>query len=174
MRFDMNRKRIIILSILTVFILTGLITAQPQGERWRDMMGPERIEKYKKMRLLELLNLPEEAAVRFNAKYNFHEDKLRELRKMQGELQDRLEESLKLYKESGKDGKNIQKYLDQIEDGHLKMSDEEKRFLKEMREFLSSEQMAKYYIFQKNFERELLEAIREMRKDMPRHRMREY
>ena len=177
MRFKMNRIIIVMLSVLIVITVTGLLYAQPQGERWREMMGPERIEKYKKMRLLEVLNLPEESAVRFNAKINLHEDKLWELRKMQDELQDRLEESLKLQKESTKDGKEIQKYLDQIDDSRLKMSDEDKRFLKEMREFLSSEQMAKYYIFQRNFERELRDAIREMRKDMrrdmPQRRMKE-
>jgi gas vesicle protein len=165
------------LCVLIVIAVTGLLYAQPRGERWREMMGPERIEKYKKMRLLEVLNLPEESAVRFNAKFNLHEDKLRELRKMQDELQDRLEESLKLYKDAAKDGKGIQKYLDRIEDGHLRMSDEEKRFLKEMRKFLSSEQMAKYYIFQRNFERELRDAILEMRKDKRReirqHKMKE-
>lgn len=173
MRFDVNKKRIVILSILTVIILTGLLAAQPQGERWRDMMGPERIEKYKKMRLLEVLKLQEEAAVRFNSKYNLHKDKIRELRNIQDEIQERLEEIIKLQSEIGKDGKEIRKYLDQIEDNRAKLMDEDKRFLKEMREFLSNEQMAKYYIFQKNFERELREAIREMRKDMPRHRMKE-
>lgn len=150
----MNNKRNIILSILTVFMLTGLSTAQPQGGRWRDMMGPERIEKYKKMRLLEVLELHEEAAVRFNAKYNLHEDKIRELRKIQDEIQEHLEKIIKLQCELRKDGKEIRKYLDQIEDNRSKMIDEDKRFLKEMREFLSNEQMAKYYIFQKNFERD--------------------
>jgi hypothetical protein len=175
MRFKM--KRIIIVMVSVLITITGLLYAQPQGERWREMMGPDRIEKYKKMRLLEVLNLPEESAVRFNAKFNLHEDKLREFRKMQDELQDRLEESLKLQKESTKNEKEIQKYLDQIDDSRLKMSNEDKRFLKEMREFLSSEQMAKYYIFQRNFERELRDAIREMRKDMrrdmPQRRMKE-
>jgi len=162
----MNRIIIIVFSILIT--VTELLYAQPQGERWREMMGPERIEKYKKMRLLEVLNLPEESAVRFNAKFNLHEDKIRELRKLQDELQDRLEENLKMLKETAKDGKEIQKYLDQIDDSRFKMNEEDKRFLKEMREFLSSEQMAKYYIFQRKFERELRDAIREMRKDMRR------
>jgi intergrase/recombinase len=175
MRFNM--KRIIILVVSIFITVTGLLYGQPKGERWREMMGPERIEKYKKMRLLEVLNLPEESAVRFNTKFNLHEDKIRELRKLQDELQDRLEENLKLQNESTKNAKEIQKYLDKIDDSRLKMSDEDKRFMREMREFLSSEQMAKFYIFQRNFERELRDAIREMRKgmrrDMPQHRMEE-
>lgn len=176
----MNPKRIIILSMITVFTLSALSTAQPQGERWRDMMGPERIEKYKKMRLLEVLELQEESAVRFNAKYNLHEDKIRETRKSLDSIQDKLEKilrkSMEQYKQqkfSEKQIKELQYLIEQIETNRFDINREEERFSKELRELFSPEQLAKYYLFQRNFEQELREAIREMRKDMPRHRMRD-
>jgi septal ring factor EnvC (AmiA/AmiB activator) len=165
--------RTLIISIFGFLILTSCGYSQPQGERMPGMMGPNRIEKYKKMRLLELLNLPEEAAVRFNAKYNLHEDKLREMRKLQEELEDRLEEIVNKNSEINKNLKEIQKTLDELDNSRSMMVSEDERFMKEMRNFLDAEQVSKFYIFQRKFERDLRDAIKEMRREGPRSRMRD-
>ncbi len=177
----MKNNIILFVIMISIFLLCDTLFSQPPGEMFQERMGPERIEKFKMMRLIEVLNLSEESAVRFSAKTNEHERRLRELGKMQDELQDKLDEYIKKAEETAKNKsryekqlKELQKQLDQFEENHSKMLDEKKRFLKELKELLDSEQMAKYYLFQRDFEKELREAIKRLRKDMPRHRMKEY
>ncbi len=166
--------------VIFLFVFQAFLFAQPGSDKWHGKMGPERIERFKKMRLIETLNLPEETAIRFNAKYNIYENKIREIRKSFDSIQDRLEELLRKYEEQGKQQKfsdkeikELQNLIDQIEANRNDINIEEQRFTKELREFFAPEQLAKYYLFQRNFEQELREALKQMRKDMPKRRMRE-
>jgi chromosome segregation ATPase len=176
----MKNNILLFVIMISIFLSCDTLFTQPPGEKFQERMGPERIEKFKMIRLIEVLDLPEESAVRFTVKANEHEKLLRDLRKMQAEMQEKLDEYLKKAEEAAKNKvqyekklKELQKQLDQFEENRGKMLDEEKRFLKELKELLNSEQMAKYYLFQRDFEKELREAMKRLRKDMPRHRMRE-
>ncbi|MBU2636557.1 MAG: hypothetical protein KJ963_05665 [Bacteroidetes bacterium] len=176
----MKNNILLFVIMISIILSSDTLFAQPPGEMVQKRIGPERIEKFKMMRLIEILNLPEELAVRFTAKANEHEKRLRELRKLQAELQDKLDEYLKKTEETTKNKityekqlKELQKQLERFEENRGKVIDEENRFLKELRELLNSEQMAKYYLFQRDFEKELRKAMKHLRKDMPRYRMRE-
>lgn len=166
--------------VILLFVFQTFMSAQPGSEKWHGKMGPERIERFKKMRLIEALNLSEETAIRFNAKYNTHENRLREIRKSFDTLQDKLEELLRQDEERGKQQKfsdkaikELQNLIDQIESNKNEINSEEQRYSKELRELFTPEQIAKYYLFQRNFEHELREALKQMRKDMPKRRMKE-
>jgi len=124
-------------------------------------MGPERLEKYKKMRLIEVLDLKEEEAVRFMAKYNTHENTVRDLMKERMDLVDQLEKALK---EKGGD-KDFQKLFGQFDENEQKMFNERKRFHNEIRSSLTAEQAAKFLVFDRNFNRELRGAMEDMHRE---------
>lgn len=166
--------------IILLFVFQTFLFGQPGSEKWYGKMGPERIERFKKMRLIEALNLPEETAIRFNAKYNTHENKIREIRKSFDSLEVRLGEIFRRYEEQSKNQKytdkelkELQNIIDKIESYRKEINNEEERYFKELRELFTPEQIAKYYLFQRNFEQELREALKQMRKDMPKRRMKE-
>ncbi|MDI6802496.1 MAG: hypothetical protein QME58_01455 [Bacteroidota bacterium] len=166
--------------VVFLFVFQTFLFAQPGSEKWQGKMGPERIERFKKMRLIEALNLSEETAIRFNAKYNSHENRVREIRESSETIQGKLADLLRLYEERGKqrkfsekETKELQNLIDQIEANRNEINIEEQRYSKELRELFAPEQIAKYYLFQQNFEQELREALKQMRKDMPKRRMRE-
>lgn len=166
--------------VILLFVFQTFMSAQPGSEKWHGKMGPERVERFKKMRLIEALNLPEETAIRFNAKYNTHENKVREIRNSVDSMEVRLRDILRRYEEQSKNQKytdkelkELQNIIDKIESYRREISSEEERYFKELRELFTPEQIAKYYLFQRNFEQELREALKQMRKDMPKRRMKE-
>ncbi len=166
--------------VVFLFVFQTVVFAQPGSEKWHGKMGPERIERFKKMRLIETLNLPEETAIRFNAKYNSHENRIREIRKASETVQEKLADLLRRYEDqdkqpkfSEKEIKELQNLIDQLESYRKERNIEEERYFKELRELFTPEQIAKYYLFERNFEKELREALKQLRKEMPKRRMRE-
>ncbi len=88
--------------IVTVFfaaLAASISMAQPpQGP---DPHSIERIERWKKMRLVELLNLNEDQSVRFFARMNDHDSARRELMKKKGESLDKIERLVRNRAEAG-------------------------------------------------------------------------
>jgi hypothetical protein len=122
--------------------------------------GPERLERFKKMRLIEVLKLNEEESVRFFAKQSAHEDKIHELMKTRNEMLDDLQG---IVKEKG-DAKELQKLSDQVLGIDLKVFTERQRFQDEVRKSLTPEQFATFLIFERNFGRQVRDAMDEMRR----------
>jgi len=147
-----------LLTTLVLVCLAGTALSQPGSGRMR--MGPERLERYKKMRMIEVLNLNEDEAARFTGKYTTHENAVRDIMKDRMDIIDRLEESLQ--KTDG--DKNFDKYFADLENNDQKMFDERKRFQNDLKNMLSVEQMARYFVFDRNFNRELREAMEDMRR----------
>ena len=143
---------------IALVLLIGTVSSQPMGQGMR--MGPERLEKYKKMRMIEVLNLNEDDAARFTAKYTSHENTVRELMKQRMGVIDGIEESM----QKTDSDKNFDRLFTQLEENDQKMFNERKRFHDDLRSMLTKEQMAKYFVFDRNFNRELREAMDEMRR----------
>lgn len=153
-----------------IIALTVNLSAQTDGPPHRrgHGMGPgpgsERLERYRKIRLIEALNLKEEEAVRFSAKMNTHESAMREINKELMDIIDALERSI-----SDKPAdKEIQKLFENLDQQQQKMFAERRRFHSELRSLLTSEQMARFYVFERNFNRELREAMDDLRREKRR------
>ena len=147
----------ILLPMLALVFVFGTAQSQPGGGRMR--MGPERLEKYKKMRMIEVLNLNEDEAARFTAKYSTHESTVRDLMKQRMDIIDRLEGTI----QKTDSDKNFDKLFSELEENDQKMFNERKRFQDDLKNMLTTEQMARYFVFDRNFNRELREAMEEMR-----------
>lgn len=152
----------IVLTFIIFTAIAGQVFAQPPGPPQHPRgMGPERLEKYKKFRLIEALDLKEEEAVRFMAKYNTHQDNVRNFMKERMEIIDQLEEFIKT--KAGE--KELQKQFAAFEENEQKMFGERRRFHEEVKKSLTAEQAAKFFVFDRNFNRELREVMEEMRQE---------
>ncbi|TLY32059.1 MAG: hypothetical protein E6K56_04060 [Ignavibacteria bacterium] len=92
--------------LLNTLIAVAAISTVGFAQRHRMPGDPEmrehgRLEKFKMMRLVEVLKLNEEDAVRLYAKNSAHEDKVRELMKSRNSLLDDIEGKLDDEKETG-------------------------------------------------------------------------
>lgn len=168
-------KKIIIITNLILFVVTTNYSQEYYGRHIGP--APERIEKYKKLRLIEELNLPDEKAIKFNRFYNEHREKMNELRKAQERYQKSLEEFIQKYDKDNEQYpekylKELERILREYESHQEKYLQEQKRYLENLKQLLDSQQLAKYYLFERKFHEELRKALEKMREDMPRRKKR--
>lgn len=149
-----------------VIMLIGLDPAHAQRRRPPGPVfepGPERIERFKTMRLVETLKLQEEESVRFFAKQNTHDEKVRELMRSRNGTLDEIAENVREQSESAE----IQKRIEAILEIDQNIFQERKRYQEEIRKLLSQEQFAKFLLFERDFEQQVRDAMREMRRRPP-------
>lgn len=129
--------------------------AQPLG-------GPpgrpsERIEQWKKIRLVEMLDMKEEVSVRFFARMNDHEKAKRELLKERDETLDRVERLVRVEAPSAE----FEKAFAELAAVDARIAAGEKAFFDSLSDILTIEQRAKMVLFERRFEGELREAMKE-------------
>lgn len=155
-------KTRMLLLLLPLVLSLSTIHAQPFERE-----GPpfERIERFKKVRLIEMLDMKEEQSVRFLARLNEHENVKRELVKSKMELLDKIERLVR----NNADKKEFEKLFPDVTAANRKILDEDEKFFAGLSDILTTEQRGKYLLFERHFEQELREAMKEVQKR--RHRM---
>ncbi len=118
--------------------------------------GPprERMEQFRKMKLLEYLNLDEETSARFITRYNKHQDEMHELFKQRAEAIDALGEAVKDSRE-----KEYQKCINDVLAVDKKIFDARMQFLDGLGDILTKKQQAKVIVFERDFNRDVREMI---------------
>jgi hypothetical protein len=137
--------------------------AQP-GPPPGDQRPFQRIEQWKKVRLIETLGLNEEQSARFIARLNEHDAARRSLFKERMDALDRLERLVQNHASE----KELVEVFPEVTAVDDKIIQEDRKFFNGLSEILSPEQRAKYLLFERHFERELREAMREVQQR--RHR----
>jgi hypothetical protein len=148
-------------TIIAVLLLTGascVVAQHHEGEEKQDRSRLQRLEKFRKMRLVEALNLNEDEAVRFTAKHNAHEAIVQKLMDERNTALDDIDTAVK----DKKPGKDLRDASDRILDIDKKIFDERRRFQEEMRGMFTPEQFARFLVFERNFGRQVRNAIEEM------------
>jgi len=146
------------LALSALLLLPAIAVAQPPGPGWgQDRHSFERIQQLMKMRMVETLDLSEEQSVRFIARFNEHEKRRRELMRLKGDALNKLE---KLLADSG-DEKEMEKAFPEALGIDARMMEEHSKFLNNLSDILTITQRAKLLVFERKFERELRDAIRD-------------
>jgi len=155
----MKILRAFTLLLISIFLVKIQIVAQDQ----LTMHGPaaERIAQYKKLRLMEVVQMNEETSVRFFARYNKHEENIRAIGMERNELIDQLQ---KLSRLNSNDAE-MEDIIKNIGFSDEKVLEERTKFMKELREVLSVEQLSKFIIFERNFNKYLRELMRDVARD---------
>lgn len=145
------------LLLISVVVSSGF--AQPD----LPMRGPaaERIEQYKKIRMMEVLKLDEETSVRFIARYNRRQEELQKLNKQRNDLIDELQ---RLRKRDAAD-EEFRKVLRQLRGLSDPAVEIREKYFDEIAEILTPKQMAEYMIFERSFLQNLREIMREMQRN---------
>jgi len=144
-----------------VLLATSSLLAQAEHGTRSEQPAMDRIESWKKVRMLESLKLEENQSVKFIAKYNRHQDIMHGFEKDRNVLVDKLD--LQSKSDAGDDEYN-QTFASLLEIDK-KMSGERIRFLAELKEVLSNKQIAQYIVFERNFVQELRKAVRDVQRE---------
>lgn len=142
-------------------LLLGASPAAGQPRHGDHSQWPDRIESYKKVRMLEALKLDEDQSVKFVTRYNKHQETMRGYEKDRNELIDKLDS---LTRSDANDADYDGIYGDLL-DIDKKISGERQKFLSELKEILSHKQIAEYIVFERNFVQELRQAVRDVQRE---------
>lgn len=140
-----------------VALLLGLAAAAAQPLGGPPGRASERIEQWRKIRLVEMLDMKEEVSVRFFARRNDHEKAKRELFKERDAALDRLERLIRV----GAPAAEFEKAFAELADVDARVAVGEKEFLNGLSDILTIDQRAKMVLFDRRFEGELREAMKE-------------
>lgn len=155
----MTPGRLLLTVILALFAFTTPVAAQEA----LPFEGPaaERIEQYKKIRLMEFLKLDEETSIRFFSRYNrFVED----LKALNDRKNAHIDELQVLVRRDGGE-RDFQKQFDQLEALGDESIELRKQYLDDLSALLPTKKVAAYIVFERNFYRNLRDLLREAAKD---------
>ncbi len=154
----------------TVAVLLGLMlsgslaSAQPMRMgRGDSPQAVERVERWRKMRLIEVLELTEEQSARFLPRMNQHEQRMRDLRKEKDDVLDKIDRLVRNRAENSE----IESTFPEFFAVDTRMADERHTFFDNTSDILTIEQRAKFLLFERHFERELRQAMREVSRRRP-------
>lgn len=152
--------------ICLLFLAMNVTIGQERHGAGRPWGGFDRIESYKKVRMLEVLKLGEDQSVKFVSRYNKHQDTMHGFEKERNELVDKLDEQARSDAKDADYGQTFNSLLDLDK----KISEERLQFLDEIKEVLSHKQIAEYIVFERNFAKELRKAIRDVQRERMKDR----
>lgn len=138
-------RSIIIAFVFVITFSTIEVVAQPAFK------AKERMRQMKKMKLLDILVLTEEEADKFIIKYNAWENKVDAQREEVDKASDELFEAIK----NESDDEELQKLSAKLLATQEKFFALQMEKFKAMKEILSSENYAKYLVFEDRFIKEL-------------------
>ena len=121
----------------------------------------QRVEQFKKLRMIEALKLDDNTSVRFFVKYSKHEDAIKEINKQRNDLIDQLQDMRK----SNSDDAKMEKIFSDLTALDTKQADERLRFLDDVKAVLSPQQIADLIIFERNFARNIRQMMQEMARE---------
>ncbi len=146
----MRRTNILILLVL-LFAGTQSVYAQNYGMHGRKHKQLMQLEQ---MKLIETLDLDEEASVRFFARKKALIEKLRSLQKEKNGIIDELAKKLKAGEKV-----NSKKYGDEIYSIESRILEEKKKFYDSLDDIFTNEQKAKYLVFEYRFRKEVMRTM---------------
>ena len=124
-------------------------------------LGAERIEQFKKIRLMETLKLDDETSIRFFTRYNKYVETLHAVQKDHNKLVDQLQELCN----SNAKNSDIEQAIKDVEMSEEKIAETRSKFLEELKDVISVKQVAQYVIFERNFNKNLREIMRDIAKE---------
>lgn len=146
------------LTLMLAFTCGAIAQRIPRGPRGP---GPERVEQFKKIRMMEVLKLDEETSVRFFSRYNKEQELIRDLTSKRNDVIDQLGNLTKTSAsdaEYDKNFKNLRDIEDQMREARIKYWDS-------LSEILTKKQLGEYIVFERNFFRDLRDLMREMQEN---------
>lgn len=139
---------------LPLFLVMSIFSLEAQdGEKMR-----ERLKAYKKIMLMEKLEMNEEQSIKFFARYNEQEELIK---KAKGEL-DQAVEMLEQHIDSGKD--NSEKAMQLVFEKDLALKKSIIDRIKAMKNVLSEKQYSKYVLIEYQLLDDVKKAIKNRRK----------
>ncbi len=151
------------LVMMTLLVFAGMFVQAQEHE----MMGgrfqrpAERLEQYKKIRMIEVLKLDEETGLKLVGRYNKHRENVKQLEESRAALVEKLETQLK----ANSSDSELQRSFNEFYEIEKKIGDSRKKYLEDLKEIFTNKQIAEYMIFERNFMNDLRNVVKDVQKE---------
>ncbi len=151
--------------LLSIVITAAVVFAQPPGgQGGRSQRPMERLESYKKVRMIETLKLDEQTGLKLVSRYTKHREYVKKFESERSDLVDKLESQVR----SNSSDSEFQKSFTELFEIEKSIADARKQYIEDLKEIFSNKQIAEYILFERNYFRDL----RTVAKDVQKERMR--
>ncbi len=143
-----------------IFLLLPLIiifSCFSYGQRDEKRDPREKIEALEKIKLLEVLNLDEETAIKFFARRNDHQKKMKEVFEELEQQRKKINEKVSSVKNDNEP--EIKKMVDNYFATQQKLDEERKKFIYSLNDILSYKQIAQLTLFERRFREEIRDFL---------------
>jgi hypothetical protein len=118
----------------------------------------ERVEQYKKIRMMEVLGLDEQSSIKFFARYNKNFEVMKDLRQKQVQTLVRIQ-GLRKSKASDNEYAKVVSDLRSLED---QVNQTKSKYIDDLKDVLTSKQLAEYLVFELRFQQNLRDLVRDL------------
>jgi hypothetical protein len=132
-----------------------MVSAQNRPDRQHHRKFSDRFEELEKLKLLEILDLDEETAIKFFSRRNEMKKKITSIMDESEEINFRLIEII----ENDGNKNEYENLIDQWFVLEEKLLNERLKFLKSLNNILSQEQIAKVIIFERKFKKDVRDLL---------------
>ena len=149
-------------TVLLLVCMHSLLFGQDGHFGPKDKEAAEKIFQLEKIKLIEVLEMDEETAIRFFARRS-------ELKKATDEIQNKIEEIIKNLEAADKAGKvytdnELISYINDFNNLHLQMGQRRTEFINSLNDILTYAQIGRLIVFERKFKDELRKALFKERK----------
>jgi septal ring factor EnvC (AmiA/AmiB activator) len=156
--------------IFLMFFFSSIANAQmddrPPGMPEGRPGGMKKIEQLEKIKLIEVLDMDEETTLKFFARRNAHNEKVKQLIDQSKKQLDAIDDKLK---EKPVDEKELNSMIDKYFAEEKEIGKEKEAFIRSLSDILSVTQMAKLVVFEKKFRDEIRDILFKTRMDRRKH-----
>jgi hypothetical protein len=139
------------------FVVFYSAEAQPKNRGNKDLNPLQKIQQLEKAKLIEALNLNEETAVRFFARRNDHQKRVREIFEKYDAMINEIDKNFKKgIKESDSEIKDQFNNLLALDEN---IASEKKNFYRSLDDIFTPAQIVKLIVFENKFRREIRETL---------------
>jgi len=156
-------------TLLVIMIAACMLPADMSAQMGRNREqrpALERVESLKKVRLMETLKLDENQSVKVFARYNKHRELMRSIEGEAGTLIEKLESQIGANASDAEYKQTVSTLLEIDRKKH----DARIKYIGELQDVLSPKQVAEYMIFERNFARDLRQAIHDVKSEKQKNR----
>lgn len=151
-----------LLYFLIAIILFTTVASFPQHDREKMMKQKSKLHQLEKIKLIEALNLDEETSLRFFARRNEMQQEVDLLEVKADDILNDLEESLNANEKAT--GATQRQLINELLNVKTKIEKVKKQFITSLSDILSTEQIAKYIVFEQKFREEIRKIIFDRRR----------
>ncbi len=150
------------LYFLIAIILFTTVASFPQHDREKMMKQKSKLHQLEKIKLIEALNLDEETSLRFFARRNEMQQEVDQLENKADDILNDLEQSLNANEKAT--GASQKQLINELLNVKTKIEKVKKQFITSLSDILSTEQIARYIVFEQKFREEIRKIIFDRRR----------